>query len=198
MPQPSSLSCTERPVENRRPGLAVQYQDTSHRNLRLCLFRQAIDTSRFRVVSSAGLRHLDLDIRVHVIGASHLIQCGRWSELLSCAAESEMAPVFALGPDFSGRQPFRYLDGDLHFEFEIGLIPTEGDSGLEQLDRAQARISRYPIHLASEFAAEDADHCPPVTCLGVSPLERGLEVSSLHYYPQESTAVLSRSVTTVR
>jgi hypothetical protein len=37
-----------------------------------------------------------------------------------------------------------------------------------------------------------------VTCLGVRPLQRGLEVSSLHYYPQESTGVLSRSVTTVR
>lgn len=198
MQQPSTLSCTERLAENRGPGLAIQYQDTSHRNLRLCLFREAIDPSRFKVVSSAGLRHLDLDFQVHVIAASHLIQCGRWSELLSCAGGSEMTPVFALGPDFSGRQPFRYRDGNLRFEFEIGLISTGGESGLEQLDRAQARISRYPVHLASEFAADNAGRCPPMTCLGVHPLERGLEVSSLHYYPQESTAVLSRSVTAVR
>lgn len=198
MQQPSSLSCTERPVENPRPRLALQYQDTSHRNLRLCLFREAIDLSRFKVVSSAVLRHLDLEFEVHVIGASHLVRCGRWSELLSCAGGSEMAPVFSLGPDFSGRQPFRYLDGNLGFEFEIGLLSTGGASGLERLERAQARISRYPVHLASEFATANAGHCPPVTCLGVRPLEGGLEVSSLHYYPQESTAVLSRSVTSVR
>ena len=196
--QPSSLSCTERLAENRGPGLAIQYQDTSHRNLRLCLFREAIDLSRFKVVSSAALRHLDMDVEVHVIGASHLVRCRRWSELLSCAGGSEMAPVFALGPDFSGRQPFRYLDGILRFEFELRLLSTGGASGPDRLDRAQARISRYPVHLASEFATEKAGHCPPVTCLGVRPLERGLEVSSLHYYPQESTGVLSRSVTTVR
>lgn len=198
MQQPSSLSCTERPAEHRGPGLAIRYQDTSHRNLRLCLFREAIDLSRFKVVSSAVLRHLDMDFEVHVIGASHLIRCGRWSELLSCAGGSEMAPVFALGPKFSGRQPFRYLDGNLRFEFEIGLISTGGPSGLDRLDRARARLSRFPVHLASEFAAENASHCPPMTCLGVRPLERGLEVSSLHYYPQESTAVLSRSVAAVR
>ena len=93
-----------------------------------------------------------MDFEVHVIGASHLVRCGRWSELLSCAGGSELAPVFAMGPDFSGRQPFRYLDGDLRFEFEIGLLSTGGASGLERLDRAQARISRYPVHLASEFA----------------------------------------------
>ena len=160
---------------------------------------QAIDLSRFKVVSSAILRHLDMDFEVHVIGASHLIRCGRWSELLSCAGGSETTPVFALGPGFSGRQPFRYLDGNLRFEFEIGLISDRrGPRGWIGVDRAQARISRYPIHLASEFAAEDAGHCPPMTCLGVRPLQRGLEVSSLHYYPQESTAVLSRSVTSVR
>lgn len=198
MQQPSSLSCTGPPAESYGPALALPYQDTSHRNLRLCLFREAIDLSRFKVVSSAVLRHLDMDLEVHVIGASHLIRCGRWSELLSCAGGSEMAPVFALGPDFSGRQPFRYLDGNLRFEFEIGLLSTEGASGLDRLDRAQARISRYPVHLASEFATENAGHRPPVTCLGVRPLERGLEVSSLHYYPQESTGVLSLSVTTVR
>ncbi len=198
MPQPSSLSCTGRPAENYGPALALPYQDTSHRNLRLCLFREAIDLSRFKVVSSAVLRHLDMDLEVHVIGASHLIRCGRWSELLSCAGGSEMAPVLALGPGFSGRQPFRYLDRNLRYEFEIGLLSTGGVSGLEQLDRARARISRYPVHLASEFAADNAGHSPPLTCLGVRPLERGLEVSSLHYYPQESTGVLSRSVTTVR
>ena len=198
MQQPSSLSCTGRPDEHYGPALALPYQDTSHRNLRLCLFRGAIDLSRFKVVSSAVLRHLDMDFEVHVIGASHLIRCRRWSELLSCAGGSEMAPVFALGPGFSGRQPFRYLDGDLRFEFEIGLLSTGGASGLEQLDRAQARISRFPVHLASEFATDNAGHHPPLTCLGVRPLERGLEVSSLHYYPQESTGVLSRSVTTVR
>ena len=198
MQQPSSLSRTGRPDENYGPALALPYQDTSHRNLRLCLFRGAIDLSRFKVVSSAILRHLDMDFEVHVIGASHLVRCGRWSELLSCAGGSEMAPVFALGPDFSGRQPFRYLDGNLRFEFEIGLLSTGGASGPDRLDRAQARISRYPVHLASEFATESAGHRPPLTCLGVRPLERGLEVSSLHYYPQESTGVLSLSVTTVR
>lgn len=198
MQQPSSLSRTGRPAEHCGPALALPYQDTSHRNLRLCLFRGAIDLSRFKVVSSAVLRHLDMDFEVHVIGASHLVRCGRWSELLSCAGGSELAPVFALGPDFSGRQPFRYLDGNLRFEFEIGLLSTGGASGPDRLDRAQARISRYPVHLASEFAAEGAGHRPPLTCLGVRPLERGLEVSSLHYYPQESTGVLSLSVTTVR
>ncbi len=149
-------------------------------------------------MASAGLRHLDLDFQVHVIATSHLVRCGRWSELLSCAGGGEMAPVLSLGPDFSGRQPFRYLDGDLRFEFEIGLISTGGGSGLEQLDRARARISRFPVHLASEFAAERTGRCPPITCLGVRPLESGLEVSSLHYYPQESAAVLSRSVTALR
>ncbi len=198
MQQPSSLSCTERLAENRGPGLAMQYQDTSHRNLRLCLFREAIDPSRFKVVSSAGLSHLDMEFEVHVIATSHLVRCGRWSELLSCTGGSEMGPVFAMGPDFSGRQPFRYLDGDLRFEFEIGLISTGGTSGLEELDRTRARLGRYPVHLASEFAADKAGHCPPMTCLGVRPLERGLEVSSLHYYPQEFTAVLSRSQTTFR
>ena len=198
MQQPSSLSCTGRPVENYGPALALPYQDTSHRNLRLCLFREAIDLSRFRVVSSALLRHLGMDFEVHVIGASHLVRCGLWSELLSCAGGSELAPVLALGPGFSGRQPFRYLDGSLRFEFEIGLLSTGGNTGLDRLDRAQARISRYPVHLTSEFAAQNTGHSPPVTCLGVRPLERGLEVSSLHYYPQESTGVLSLSVTTVR
>lgn len=198
MQLPSSLSCTRRPAENYGPALALPYQDTSHRNLRLCLFREAIDLSRFKLVSSAVLRHLDMDFEVHVIGASHLVRCGRWSELLSCAGGSETAPVLALGPDFSGRQPFRYLDGNLRYEFEIGLIPTGGVSGLDRLDRARDRISRYPVHLSSEFATENAGPRPPVTCLGVRPLERGLEVSSLHYYPQESTGVLSRSVTTVR
>ena len=198
MQQPSPLSCAERPAENYGPALALPFQDTSHRNLRLCLFREAIDLSRFKVVSSTALRHLDMDFEVHVIGASHLVRCQRWSELLSCAGGSETAPVFALGPGFSGRQPFRYLDGNLRFEFEIGLLSTGGASGLDRLDRAQARISRYPIHLASEFATENAGHRPPLTCLGVRPLERGLEVSSLHYYPQESTGVLSLSVTTVR
>lgn len=198
MRQPSSLSCAERPAESTGSALALPYRDTSHRNLRLCLFREAIDPSRFKVVSSAGLRHLGMDFGVYVIGASHLIRCGLWSELLSCAGGSEMEPAFALGPGFSGRQPFRYLDGNLRFEFELGLLSTGGTSGMDRLDRARARISRYPVHLASEFATESAGHCPPVTCLGVRPLERGLEVSSLHYYPQESTGVLSRSVTTVR
>ena len=105
-----------------------------------------------------------------------------------------MAPTFSLGPDFSGRQPFQYRDGDLRFEFEIGLISTESISGMEKLDRAQTRISRYPVHLASQFSPRQAGHCPPMTCLGVAPLERGLEVNSLHCYPQESTAVWSRSV----
>ena len=197
MQQPSTLSCTERLAENRGPGLAIQYQDTSHRNLRLCLFRGAIDPSRFKVVASAGLRHLDLDFQAHVIGASHLVRCGRWSELLSCAGGG-MAPVLSLGPDFSGRQPFRYRDGDLRFEFEIRRISTGGASGLKWLNRARTRIACFPVHLASEFAPGKAGHCPPMTCLGVGPLERGLEVSSLHYYPQESTAVLSRSVTVVQ
>ena len=133
-----------------------------------------------------------------MIAASHLIRCRRWSELLSCAGGSEMAPVFCLGSDFSGRQPFQYRDGDLRFEFEIRRISTGGASGLEWLDRARTRIAHYPVHLASEFAPGQSGHCPPMTCLGVDPLERGLEVSSLHYYPQESTAVLSRSVTVVQ
>ena len=150
------------------------------------------------MVTSARLRHLELDFQVHVIAASHLIGCGRWSELLSCADGSEMGPVFCLGPDFSGRQPFQYRDGDLRFEFEIRRISTGGASGLQWLDRARTRIARYPVHLASEFAPGQAGHCPPMTCLGVEQLERGLAVSSLHYYPQESTAVLSRSVTVVQ
>ena len=76
-------------------------------------------------MSSAALRHLELDFNIHVIGASHLVQCGRWSELLSCAIGSETAPVFSIGPDFAGKQPFEYRDRDLRFEFKSDASKPE-------------------------------------------------------------------------
>ncbi len=149
-------------------------------------------------MSSATLRHLKLDFKVHVIGASHLIQCGRWSELLSCATRSEIDPVFSLGPDFTGKQPFKYRDHDLRFEFEIRRIETGDAAGLERLEQARLQLARYKVQVTSEFARAKADHAPPMTRVGVDPLQQGLEVRSLHYYSQESTAVLSRSVTVVQ
>ncbi len=149
-------------------------------------------------MSSGVLRHLGLDFNIHVIGASHLIQSGLWSELLSCTTSREMAPVFSLGPDFAGEQPFRYQDRDLRFEFEIRQIETGGASGLDRLERARRQLARCEVQVASEFARAPTDHAPPITWVGASPLQQGLEIRSLHYYSQESTAVLSRSVTEVQ
>ena len=195
----SSSPCTQRLAENCRPRFAIQYQDTSHRNLRLrpfpgshrplpvqgrnlgrpasprpglpgsCDRCQSPDTVR-ALVGTALLRRRQRD------GAGLLPGVG----LLRPAT----LPVPGRGPPLRVRDPAdlnRRSLGDWN-----GWIERE------------TRIARYPVHLASEFAPGKVGHCPPMTCLGVDPLERGLEVSSLHYYPQESTAVLSRSVTVVQ
>ena len=133
MQQPSSLSCTERPAENSRAGArhAVPGTPPTGTCSSACFGKPSTPPGS-RFVSSAGLSHLAMDFEIHVIGASHLVRCGRWSELLSCARQ-QCSRVggrsLQWGPDFSGRQPFRYLDGNLRFEFEIGLLSTRGASG---------------------------------------------------------------------
>ena len=150
------------------------------------------------MVSSTNLLHLNLNFNIQVIGASHLIQCCRWSELFSCAIGHSKSPVFSLGPDFSGNQPFKYQDCDLLFEFEIKRIDTRVLPGIQDLEEARSRLARSKVFVSSEFPHQEGDCPPSMTWLAVNPLEQGLEVSSLHYYSQESTAMLSRSVTAIQ
>ena len=143
---------------------------------------------------------------VYVIGASHLVQCRLWTELLSCSDMHLISPVLSLGPDFNDEKLFSYQDSELCYSFEIEIQPM---GELEELKQICSELSNSKIIVNSEFSDKsdkefsdksdkEVNRPPPVTYLGVNPLDKGLEVRSFHYYSQESFAVISRSLMRIR
>ena len=132
---------------------------------------------------------------IYVIGASHVVQCRLWTELFSCSDEHSISPVFSLGPDFNNEKLFSYQDSELCYRFEIEIRPMEG---LKELEKICSKLSNSKIIVSSEFSDKENDRPPPMTYLGVNLLDEGLEVKSLHYYSQESLAVLSRSLMRIK
>ncbi len=167
----------------------IHYKNVSHEELGLHLFRSRIDAAQFSIVGSEKFRHLGLDFEVHIIGASHLVQCDRWAELFSCIDEVEGA-AFSFPPDLIDA-PLTIAAKDLGYIYNFELKRAVGAFGVQDV-RWDPQDCQFAIK--EVFPTKDPDNVP-TTSVGVNLLENGWEVRSLHYYAHESIGVYSRSKT---
>lgn len=168
----------------------MRYKNVSHRELGLHLFKERIDAAQFSILGSEKFRHLGLDFEVHIIGASHLVQCDRWAELFSCVDKMEGAAV-SLPPSLVDA-PFQIAAKELGYLYSFEIRRAIGAFDVPNVlwDPQHCELTIKKL-----FPTKDPDNVP-MTSVGVNLLEDGLEVKSLHYYAHESVGVYSQSKTT--
>lgn len=177
----------------------MEYKDERSADLRLHLFRGAVDLEAFPVLVRRALSIRGLEIDACIIGASHAVQFRAGDEIvtevLACRTkgvdrfEEELRGVWRLGEDV------RSLSGSpLGYSFDSELAPL--DAARSGLARLRERIAKAEgegsIGLAFQFPSGGGEL--PETLLHVAARPGGWTVRSAHVYPQEEIAVLSRTI----
>ncbi|MBI1355452.1 MAG: DUF2617 family protein [Acidobacteria bacterium] len=181
----------------------MEYKDERSEDLRLRLFQGALELTAFPVVARAVTRMAGLEVDACIIGASHAVQIRAGertlTEVLACRTEAaelfadRLAGSWGLGGSVS-LEPWPGLG----YWFESELLPLADSGALIEDFRRSVRAAALVGEIGLSFlfpslGPPQPGSLSPETLLYVSALEGELGIRSVHVYPGEGLAVLSRS-----
>ncbi len=182
----------------------LEYQDQSAHKLKLTVVDDDIDLSQFRIVKEGWLENDALIVQSGIIGTSHFVKLnydkGVIYEVLSCS-----------GVECSGKKLFNSSLSSMietsHQEIRNETIQytfqhrietwNEGRHLMDKIEIECLDLETNRISLTHEFASID-DKGSPKTLL-IAQLEReGLQLKTVHGYPNEGLIVFTNSNITIQ
>lgn len=176
----------------------VEYKDEHSRDLRLHLFRGALELEAFPVLRRAHGRMGEFEVDASIIGASHAVQIRRGSEtiteVLACHVEAVDLYADQLVDVWSNASVKARPTPGVDYQFRLDVRPLEGTrSQIARFRESLASANELgSIGLAFQFPQKTME--TPETLLRVSAGEKDLRIESVHVYPGEQAAVFSETL----
>ena len=172
----------------------MEYKDERSADLRLHLFRGAVDLEAFPLLLRRKRKLAGIEVDACIIGASHAVQFRTGTEIVTEVLACRTKAVDRFHHLLSG---ISRLEEDIRadgYGFTSELVPlADAGATLKALrDSIDGAESEGAIGLAFRFPSAGAE--PPETLLHVSADDGRITVRSAHVYPQDEVAVLSRTV----
>ena len=180
----------------------MEYKDERSEDLRLHLFRGAIDVEAFSVLARGRRHRDDFAIDASIIGASHAVQVRVGDEIITevLACRVEAVDLFAdrlLGVWKVGEGVILQPSTGLRYGFFCEAAPLGQVEEVVTEIREAVRSADAEGCVGLSFQFPQRTVRTPETLLYVSVQDTELSIRSAHIYPGEDVAVLSETRLTI-
>ena len=178
----------------------MEYADQSAHDLRFYLVSGVVDVASLTVLTTAGFKWKQRDIRIGILGASHFLSVtepdgSSLYEVFACAEIKIEYPLIKSGPLGRLQSTVESHVGGLLYTFKPRLV-TSG-AGAVELQELTALVrgalsGRDCYGLVFLFPQSARETLPPVT-LVLAEVGEGLRLRTAHCYPNEQIIVFTET-----
>ena len=177
------------------------YKDQKYSNLKLNLIKDIINESNLNILKKEKKKFGKINVLASIIGESHFITFDIngiiFSEMLACISykkgEEYNQNIF-LDDIININNSVKYkLDQNYLYEFKYKILDSSNAILLnkEFIKRASNIIKDKRVYLSYDFISNNS--LKAMTNIFIYEIDNGIEIKTLHTYPNEFKAVLSHS-----